>query len=709
MTRRRDLTRLEEWSREPVLQGLLRDWSRVAPGKRKRQAEAWIADLRERWKEFSDLFAAAEYWTGPAGARGHTAVCFAPKGDLFAGGCADGSVRIWDLERRKLVLGFAAHAAPVTTLAFHPDGRILATGSSDHSARLWSVETGTELKRLSGHLDGVEALAFHPNGSLLGTASRDGTVALWEVPGGAHVEGLVKWPPEYVVDGKDVRIFPILSVCFAPDGRTMATGSATSVVLWDLETRKERGIWTEHRGPVTALAYTPDSRRMVSGSLDRSLRLWDVAEGRGLGALPSAVGALRYLRVLEDGETLLGLVAQGALQFWDLARRRLRTTLCPMAEDMTALDHNGREDLLCCGLETGEVRLLHLVGARKLLREAAHAFGAGGEPALAARCLELLEDWAGAAQRFAQAGDGFSAGQLFARAGDLRRAATSYRQAGALEDAARAFLKAGDLLAAAEAWMDAGLAGKAVAHLRKLLPAPPAVRIAAAWRLAACLGLAETEAATLARQAAAEFAEAVPQMPGDALLAAMRALASYAHAAAREADLKEGCEAALRAAQISAAQRVRVLEIYRSAAEAFGNAALIADLAARLDAARTVAAEEEARRRAQPPPAAKEAPMTEPAAASPSALHTLLLIWHATANQKCARLLSDLAMKFTAQISLHVGRRSAQVRRFRQLAGLLTHRSVRGFEVEFRFEGEGAKEACAVFERFLRENEVFHV
>ncbi len=74
------------------------------------------------------------------------------------------------------------------------------------------------------------------------------------------------------LEGRRVRV---RSVCFSPDGKKLASGSADETVrLWDVETgacvRKLEG----HGDVVSSVCFSPDGRRLASGSDDSTVRLW---------------------------------------------------------------------------------------------------------------------------------------------------------------------------------------------------------------------------------------------------------------------------------------------------------------------------------------------------------------------------------------------------------------------------------------------------
>src|SRR5262249_28077534 len=154
-----------------------------------------------------------------------------------------------------------------------------------HLAQVWDVARGRELVQLKGLDRKTHSAAFSPDGTRLVTASKrrfdpnspdlsafteEKVARVWEVPS-AKPEGVV-------ATGKELLELKghaegVLAVAFSPDGKKVLTGSRDKTArLWDATTGKELQKFEGHASSVTSVAFSPDGKEVVTGSLDHNAR-----------------------------------------------------------------------------------------------------------------------------------------------------------------------------------------------------------------------------------------------------------------------------------------------------------------------------------------------------------------------------------------------------------------------------------------------------
>jgi WD40 repeat protein/serine/threonine protein kinase len=224
-------------------------------------------------------------------------VAFSPDGSLLAAGLSTGGIVLCDVASGEPRLPTMRHGRNVLAVAFRPDGKLLATGSDEGTVRLWDPATGQPAGEPLSHAGQVEALAFSRDGQQLAAASSDLIVQLWDPRTGTR-------------QGQPLQFqAPVQALAFGPDdSRWLATASADGTArLWDLRTRLACGPPFRHEAFVTSLAFTPSSAYLITGSLDKTVRLWrlparfkDVDEMRrrthvALGARLNAQGVVEAI------------------------------------------------------------------------------------------------------------------------------------------------------------------------------------------------------------------------------------------------------------------------------------------------------------------------------------------------------------------------------------------------------------------------------
>jgi hypothetical protein len=225
---------------------------------------------------------------------------------------AAGTVRAVALDAARVTstwhLGSAA-----TAVAVSPDGRLAATGSASGVVCLRRLVDGALLQCLAAHTARVSGLDFDRDGRRLASSSWDGRAAVWSVPQLAALAALDTGGSAnqiaFAPDGREVAV----AASAAPPRRSPAVAAREQssaerardpqarVLVWRPLPGERPRTLRGHRDPVTAVVWSSDSRRLVSASWDRTVRLWDAGTGRELARVGGFSHLLRDLAVADSG------------------------------------------------------------------------------------------------------------------------------------------------------------------------------------------------------------------------------------------------------------------------------------------------------------------------------------------------------------------------------------------------------------------------
>jgi WD40 repeat protein len=234
---------------------------------------------------------------------------FTPDARRFICTGYDGTLLLYDTRTGKEIRRFEGHAGKIWTAVCFDDGIHAATGGFDNTVRLWDLAASSQSKILTGPKDYVRSVAVHRN-SLVIAGGDDRKIWLWDL---LENHG-------NTLSGHDHTVW---SVALSRDGARALSGSLDKTVrLWDLPRGKQLKKLEGHTDTVLAVAFTPDGRRAVSGSTDKTLRLWDLDTGETIRVFTGSEGYVQSLAISPDGQRILSAGQDKLLRLWDAGTGR---------------------------------------------------------------------------------------------------------------------------------------------------------------------------------------------------------------------------------------------------------------------------------------------------------------------------------------------------------------------------------------------------
>ena len=173
-------------------------------------------------------------------------------------------------------------------MAFSPDGKTILTESDDKRARLWDAATGQSIGQPLLHQGPITLAEFSPDGKTFLSGSGDNTIEAASAATRAR-----------------------------PGMRLPFKSGANSARLWDVTTGEPIGPPLLHQGPIVCIAFSPDGKAALTGSVDGTARVWEAATGQPVGAPMLHQDRIGSMAFSPDGKTVL-TGARDTARLWDV-------------------------------------------------------------------------------------------------------------------------------------------------------------------------------------------------------------------------------------------------------------------------------------------------------------------------------------------------------------------------------------------------------
>ncbi|MCT7972519.1 trypsin-like peptidase domain-containing protein [Laspinema olomoucense] len=198
--------------------------------------------------------------------------------------------------RGSLLSNMIQPATQPRAIALSPDGSLLATDGGYNQIQLWDWQSSQLIYTLSGHNSEVNSLAISPNKQILVSGDQQGQAIIWNLRTGQIANTITRSPSN-----------PITSVAITGNGQTLITGSNQGIELWDINTGR-LVLTLPESGEANAIAISPDSRTLVSGHLDNTVKVWNLLNGNLVHTLEAGEPGfiVESVAISPDGQTIAG-------------------------------------------------------------------------------------------------------------------------------------------------------------------------------------------------------------------------------------------------------------------------------------------------------------------------------------------------------------------------------------------------------------------
>jgi WD40 repeat protein len=248
------------------------------------------------------------------------AVAIAPNNQYILRGNHNGTVHLWDLQKKELLFTFIGSREEVQAIAVTNDNNKVLAGGFDRRISTWHIEKRSisiaffSLNSSYSHDGVIYALAVSPDGKWLASGSSDNTIKIW-----GRITG--KW--ERTLNGHSSAI---LALIFSPDGQILISASEDKTIcLWNIKSSKALEILQGHSKRITCLDLTANGEYLLSGSLDGKVNIWNLQDKTILKTINTDSGLLSL--TINNQMKIFATANSQEVKLWDLETGELLETL----------------------------------------------------------------------------------------------------------------------------------------------------------------------------------------------------------------------------------------------------------------------------------------------------------------------------------------------------------------------------------------------
>ena len=237
-----------------------------------------------------------------------------PNAQTIVSGGQDATIRLWDFSSGKELHKFVGHEGPIYNMVMMQDGKhLVSVADKDLAVKIWDIQNHELVSSLAPNSAHVIAVTVSPDQRYIATGGEDGFVRIWDIDRGVLLR-------------TSQHEHGIYSMTISPDGRHLLCGSRRIpgerypgvVWIWDFELGVLLRTLSGHKGHVTAITMTADSKYVLSGDQHGTVYLWDLETGILLKTMAGHTAPILKIHVSHDGQHVITGSPDGTVRVWIL-------------------------------------------------------------------------------------------------------------------------------------------------------------------------------------------------------------------------------------------------------------------------------------------------------------------------------------------------------------------------------------------------------
>lgn len=270
---------------------------------------------------------------------------------LIASG-SRGEIKLWDLKTGDLIATLSEYpwvrtviVDEINDLAFSPDGQTLASGGADSTIKMWHLGAKDLIDIMHKHNGMVRCVGFTPDGRMLATGGDDRKIQFWDMT------------ERQVIMTLSLEDTAAHSLIFSKDAKTLVTGSYRKIKVWNISTKEELSCvdvelqhsLMGHSHIVSSLAVSENKKILVSGSKDKTIKIWHLKTGELISTLKGHKDGVCAVALSKDEQIIASGSADKTIKLWHLETGELLSTFIGHKDTVTALAFSDKGNLLISG------------------------------------------------------------------------------------------------------------------------------------------------------------------------------------------------------------------------------------------------------------------------------------------------------------------------------------------------------------------------